>query len=75
MASGGAAHDRARMFHIRSVRSHDAVAPKDNTARGDAPCADVTDATDLAIRERDEVEDCGVASFPASDPPSWWSGR
>jgi hypothetical protein len=23
----------------------------------------------------DAVDDCGAASFPASDPPSWWSGR
>ena len=23
----------------------------------------------------DAVDDCGEASFPASDPPSWWSGR
>jgi hypothetical protein len=25
--------------------------------------------------DHDHVDDCGVASFPASDPPSWWSGR
>jgi hypothetical protein len=23
----------------------------------------------------DFVDDCGDASFPASDPPSWWSGN
>ena len=23
----------------------------------------------------DEVEEVGEASFPCSDPPSWWSGR
>jgi hypothetical protein len=32
------------------------------------------DAADAAP-ERDPVDDCGDASFPASDPPSWWSGR
>jgi hypothetical protein len=67
--------DRAGMFHITSVRAHNAVAPKNNTARGGERQADVTDSADPAILERDEVEDCGVASFPASDPPSWWSGR
>jgi hypothetical protein len=67
--------DCAGMFQIRSVRAHTAVAPKHNTARGGERHAGVTDAADPAIRERDEVEDSGVASFPASDPPSWWSGR
>jgi hypothetical protein len=23
---------------------------------------------------RDPVDDYGAASFPASDPPSWWAG-
>jgi hypothetical protein len=32
----------------------------------DRPAADVP---------YDGVDECGVASFPASDPPSWWSGR
>jgi hypothetical protein len=66
--------DCAGMFQIRSVGTHYAVAPKPNTARGGERHADVTDGADSATRERDEVEDCGVASFPASDPPSWWSG-
>jgi hypothetical protein len=35
------------------------------------PPADAADAAP----ERDCVDDCGDASFPASDPPSWWSGR
>lgn len=32
----------------------------------------------VAAREqtpRDYVDDVGEASFPASDPPSWWSGH
>ena len=46
--------------------------------------------SDLTVPERDEhavtapagaqppgdyVDDVGEASFPASDPPSWWSGH
>jgi hypothetical protein len=31
-----------------------------------------TDATPEP--EYDAVDDCGDSSFPASDPPSWWSG-
>jgi hypothetical protein len=26
-------------------------------------------------RDRDAVDLAGDSSFPASDPPSWWSGR
>ena len=48
-------------FQIRSVRAHNAVAPKHNTARDAERDADLTDAADPAIRERDEVEDCGIA--------------
>jgi len=29
----------------------------------------------VAVAPYDCVDDCGDASFPASDPPSWWSGR
>jgi hypothetical protein len=67
--------DCAGMFQIRSVPAHNVVAPKHNTARGEERHADVTDAAKSAIRERDVIEDCGMASFPASDPPSWWSGQ
>jgi hypothetical protein len=49
------------MFQIRSVLVHNAVAPKHNTARGVERDADVTGAADPEIRERDEVEDCGIA--------------
>jgi hypothetical protein len=70
-----ATRDCAGMFQIRSVRADNPVAPKHNTTGGGERHADVTDAADPGLRERDEVEDCSVASFPASDPPSWWSGR
>jgi hypothetical protein len=75
METGAATGDHAGMSQIRSDRPHNAVAPQDNAGGSAEPRADVTDADDLALRERDEVEDSSVASFPASDPPSWWSGR
>jgi hypothetical protein len=28
-----------------------------------------------AVPVYDSVDECGDASFPASDPPSWWSGH
>jgi hypothetical protein len=64
----------AGMSQVRSVRPHNAVEPKQNTAGSAERHADVTDVAEPAIRQRDDVEECGVASFPASDPPSWWSG-
>jgi hypothetical protein len=72
MATDGATGDCDGMSQIWSVRTQNAVEPKHNTAG--QRHADVTDAAEPATRERDEVEDCGIASFPASDPPSWWSG-
>jgi hypothetical protein len=61
------------MSQIWSLRAHNAVEPKLNTADTAERYGDVTDAADPATHERDEVDDCGVASFPASDPPSSWS--
>jgi hypothetical protein len=75
MARDAAIGDCADMLQIRSAGHHNAVAPKHNAADSAEPGADVTDRADQAIRERDEVDDSSAASFPASDPPSWWSGR
>jgi hypothetical protein len=74
MGNGRATDDCAGMPQIWPVRAHNAVEPKHSIAGRVERHADVTDAADPATRERDQVEDCGVASFPASDPPSWWSG-
>jgi hypothetical protein len=47
----------------------------------DAPPPAATSATKLSARpapatDRDQdVDLCGADSFPASDAPSWWSGR
>ena len=57
--------------HGLPIRTEVGIAPTVGSAERHA---EVTDAADPATRERDEVENCGVASFPASDPPSWWSG-
>jgi hypothetical protein len=34
----------------------------------------VTLAAEVPVPEYDPVDDWGDSSFPASDPPSWWSG-
>jgi hypothetical protein len=74
MATDGVTGDCAGMSQIRSVRAHRVVEPNHSTAGSAERYADVPDAGNPATRERDEVEDSGVASFPASDPPSGWSG-
>jgi hypothetical protein len=75
MTIGDRPRDGADMFLTRLPATGDAVPPKDNAARSAVAHADATDAADPAIRTDDDVDDCGIASFPASDPPSWWSGR
>jgi hypothetical protein len=75
MARDAAIGDCAGMLEIASARPHNAVPSKSDSGGSAEASSDVTDPAKLAIRERDEVEDCSVASFPASDPPSWWSGR
>jgi hypothetical protein len=67
--------DCAGMCEFWSVRGRDAVEPKRSAAGRAERNASATDSVEPATRERDGVDDCGVASFPASDPPSWWSGR
>jgi hypothetical protein len=74
MAADGATWDCDGMSQIWSVRAQNAVEPQHKMAGSAEQHADVTHAAEPATRERDEVDDCGVASFPASDPPSWWSG-
>jgi hypothetical protein len=46
------------------------------TAKDSAdPAADARDARPPATPPGDRVDDWGLSSFPASDPPSWWAGR
>jgi hypothetical protein len=75
MAAPAVMADRPSILKITLVNRRDAVVPEKEPAHGVEPVAGVTDARPVAIRGRDQVDDCGFASFPASDPPSWWSGR
>jgi hypothetical protein len=62
------------VFNITLVQRDEAAMPGEDAARGVDHVAGLG-ARPVAIREHDQVGDSGVASFPASDPPSWWSGR
>lgn len=46
--------------------------PRDEHPPEQAPGVMIDDAD--AAPPRDYVDEYGDASFPASDPPSWWSG-
>ena len=50
-----------------------ATAPSDPSLRERDERAVTVPARDQP--SRDYVDDVGKASFPASDPPSWWGGR
>ncbi len=75
MARRAAIGDCVGMIDRGSARPHNPAALKYNADGSAEPGPDVTDPAEVALRERDEVDDSSVASFPASDPPSWWSGR
>ena len=75
MARRAAIGDCVGMIDRGSARPHKPVALKYNAEGSAEPGPDVTDPAEVALRERDEVDDSSLASFPASDPPSWWSGR
>jgi hypothetical protein len=75
MARRAAISDGVDMIDRGSARPHNPRALEDNADGSAEPGPDATDAAEVAFRERDEVDDSSVASFPASDPPSWWSGR
>lgn len=69
MAGRGAARDHRDMFEKPSGSRRD-------VERVAALAADRSSAQPtVAVAPYDCVDDCGDASFPASDPPSWWSGR
>jgi hypothetical protein len=75
MAASAVMSDGPSMLKLTLVHGRDAVVPEKDAAGGVDPAAGVTEARPMAMREHDQVDNCGVASFPASDPPSWWSGR
>jgi hypothetical protein len=65
--------DRPDMLEIKSIPGRRNV-PRE-PIRDVEPLAEKPGGDAGTIPEHDEVDACSVASFPASDPPSWWGGR
>jgi hypothetical protein len=56
---------------------HSQERPIETAARDPIPAPPEEPAkapVEAAPRRRDRVDASGEASFPASDPPSWWAG-
>ena len=70
MAAGATIRDHQVMVDKPSA-SRPGDIPRATSLAEDRPAAQPT----VADRPYDRVDESGDASFPASDPPSWWSGR
>jgi hypothetical protein len=58
-----------------SVPGRDEAAVKPNALAGTAGgLVHVANENPSAESQPDRVDAAGLASFPASDPPSWWGG-
>jgi hypothetical protein len=82
VADRSAEWDDDPMALSSAMRDHRVMVEKPSaTPRADlrpaAPPADdrPTAPPRVAVTSYDRVDESGDASFPASDPPSWWSGR
>jgi hypothetical protein len=56
---------------------HGAAAGWDDEVMSDLPqpVEELTAEAEPEPAPADPVDDCSEASFPASDPPSWWGGH